>query len=190
MWSAGRPIAGSPVDYYLSGRGCALPPAGEEAIRFLPDAVHWPSRTRHPAMLALITDAVTDEKMSLHLTFLRPDGSGKAAIEKPKLLLPGHQKAGGVIRLCLDEEVTLGLGLAEGIETTLSVVASGWSPAWAAVDAGNMRGFPVLAGVEALSLFSDRDPAGLAAAEMAAERWRAAGRQAAILPAPEMLGAA
>lgn len=141
-------------------------------------------------MMALVTDAITAEKMSIHFTFLLVDGSDKAPVERSKLLMPGHQKAGGCIRLVEDAEVTLGLGLAEGIETALSVIASGWRPVWAAVDAGNLRAFPVLGGIEALSLFADRDPAGLVAAEAAAGRWRSAGREVVVLPAPELVEAA
>lgn len=190
MWAAGRPIFGSPVQRYLAGRGCGLPPAGEEVIRHLPDAFHWRSRTRWSAMMALITDAVTGERMSIHLTFLAVDDSGKAPVDRPKLLLPGHQKAGGVIRLTEDGETTFGLGIAEGIETALAVAATGWLPTWSTVDAGNLRSFPVLNGVEALTIFADADAAGLTAAEAAAQRWRSAGREAKVYKAPAVRVAA
>ena len=52
-------------------------------------------------------------------------------------------------------------------------------PAWACGSAGNMCDFPVLAGIEALTILVDHDVsgAGQAAAETCARRWRDAGRE-------------
>jgi putative DNA primase/helicase len=89
----------------------------------------------------------------------------------------------GVIRLA---EVTgEGLGLAEGIETALSVMqAIGWRPAWAAGSRGGIETFPVLPAC-ALTVFADGDTPGLKAARLCAARWTAAGREALIyIPLP------
>jgi hypothetical protein len=52
-------------------------------------------------------------------------------------------------------------------------------PAWAAGDAGHMRAFPVLAGIDALTLLVDHDGngAGQDAANACAQRWIAAERE-------------
>lgn len=180
LWSRAEPIEGSPVETYLRSRGCAVP--ADADLRFHPN-IHG-----HPTMVARISDAITNEPMSLHFTFLKRDGSGKAEIEKPKLLLADHQKAGGVVRLCADAEVTIGLGLSEGIETALSATAAGWSPVWAAIDAGNLSSFPILAGIESLTVFADNDESGTGqrAADQVATRWREAGREARIVLPPEL----
>jgi len=82
-------------------------------------------------------------------------------------------------------EVTLGLGLTEGIEDAASVMQGFcWSPVWAATSAGAIRAFPVLPGIEALTIFCDPDSAGRSAAEATADRWRAAGRDAVIVIPP------
>lgn len=97
-------------------------------------------------------------------------------------MMAGHA---GVIRLSPDVEVTGGLGLAEGIETALSVVQGfGWRPVWAAASAGAIARFPVLPSIEALTIFADPDGAGLRAAEECAGRWRAAGREARTVAPP------
>jgi hypothetical protein len=44
--------------------------------------------------------------------------------------------------------------------------------------------FPVLAGIECLTIAADRDDAGIEAAQKLAERWRRAGRQACIISPP------
>lgn len=176
FWNACEPVTPSSVaGRYLSGRGCALPPEDGD-LRWHPAAYHWPSQSTLPAMVGLISDAVTNVPLSLHLTFLRADGAGKADIERPRLLLPKHRKAGGVIRLWPDSDVRLGLGVAEGIESALTV-AKRMTPVWCCVDAGNLAALPVLAGIESLLIAVDFDPAGLNAAEACANRWTEAGRE-------------
>jgi hypothetical protein len=46
-------------------------------------------------------------------------------------------------------------------------------PAWALLDRGNLRNFPVLAGIEALTILVDNDESGdgQAAADACARRW-------------------
>jgi hypothetical protein len=85
----------------------------------------------------------------------------------------------GIVRLSADEDVVGGLCLAEGLETCLAAMAKGFRPAWACGSAGLLAAFPVLAGVEAHTLFADNDASGtgLRAASQAAARWRAAGRE-------------
>lgn len=174
LWDRGTPIAGTPVERYLAARGCAV--METEALRFLEPGAFGPLG----CMMALVTDVVTARPISLHFTRLNAAGTAKADLERPKLLLTGHRKSGGCIRLSPDDEVTLGLGLAEGIETALAVMRMGWSPVWATVDAGNLKSFPVLPGIEALTVFADHDPAGLDAARACARRWREAGREVCI----------
>lgn len=178
IWRRTVPIAGTVVDVYLRSRGCVRP-SGD-------DVQYLPATERHPwpAMVSRVTDLVTGEPLTLHLTFLQLDGSDKAPVEKPKRLLAGHTKRGGVIRLCPDAEVTMALGLSEGVETALAVVAAGWGPVWSAIDAGNLASLPVVSGIEALTIYADHDEAGLRAGHELAGRWRAAGREARVVPPP------
>ena len=85
----------------------------------------------------------------------------------------------GIVRLSADEDVVEGLCLAEGLETCLGAMAKGFRPCWSTGSAGVMAAFPVLAGVETLTVFADNDASGtgLRAANEAAARWRAAGRE-------------
>ena len=80
----------------------------------------------HPgfsAVIALMTTPGANEPCGIHRTFLNPDGSKR----ERKML--GRQ---GVVRVSPDEDVTLGLGLTEGIEDALSYLVGGWAPVWAA----------------------------------------------------------
>lgn len=178
-WRECVPLAGTLGEVYLLRRGCLLPPADGD-LRFHARAWHWPTRTERPALVALLTDVVTGEPRSLHWTFLRADGAGKANVDAPRLLLPKHRKAGTVCRLWPDDSVTLGLCVAEGIETALSA-AHAFVSIWACVDAGNLAGLPVLGGIEALTIAADHDAAGIRAAERCAQRWAEAGREVRVV---------
>lgn len=178
LWKEGQPAKASPVEQYLASRGLWLP--ADAPLRFHPACPRGRGGERLPAMVALMTDPVTGEACGVHRTFLAPDGRGKA---------PGQAKmmagAAGVVRLVPDEEVSLGLGIAEGIETALAVAQfCGWAPVWAALSAGAITSFPILRGVECLTICADGDAAGMDAARACAERWRDAGCEASILEAP------
>jgi len=176
IWRASVPIPGTPAERYLIGRGCILPPAGADVLRFHPACPYTGGPV--PAMVALMTTADGNRPVAIHRTPLT--ATGERDRDKPKKML--GPSGGAVIRLSPDDDVTMGLGLAEGIETGLSVLAAGWAPVWAAGSAGTIRTFPILAGVEALTIFADHDRsgAGLDAARACGERWVAAGQEAFI----------
>jgi putative DNA primase/helicase len=163
LWSRRQPIANSIAEKYLRearGIACALPPT----LAFLP-----PSRPdHHPAMIAAFGIPGEPEPGMLgvpravdavHLTALAPDGSGKAPVEKPKIVV--GSPAGLPIVLAPPNDL-LGLAITEGIEDALTAhLATGLS-AWAAGSAGFM---PALASsvpnyIEAATIFAHSDKAG------------------------------
>jgi Toprim domain len=81
------------------------------------------------------------------------------------------------IKLTDDPEVTHHLAIGEGVETTLSGMTLGYAPAWAIGCAGGLRAFPVLAGIESLTVLVDHDRAGQEAAAACSARWTSAGRE-------------
>jgi len=168
LWKATAPIGGAARDY-LEARCCVVPPATGD-LRCM-EALKHPSGHVGPALVARITDAITGHPLSLHRTWIRPDGR-KADVEPPRLLLKNHPIPQGVIRLWPGEDVSGSLGIAEGIETAL-ILAHGISPAWACIDAGHLGKLPIIAGVDELVIGADNDPAGRRAAEECAKRWSA-----------------
>jgi putative DNA primase/helicase len=171
LWSECKPISGTALDY-LRSRNCVIPPADGD-LRWHPNLKH-PSGYRGPALVGLVTHVETGEAMSLHRTWIT--SSGKAKAEPNRMLLGGHTSKHGVIRLYHDEYVTTGLGVAEGIETALSL-AHEYRPVWAAISAGNMGSLPAISGVECLTIAVDSDDAGRKAAESLSHRWYEAGVQ-------------
>ena len=164
-------------EQYLLARGCAIPPPDGD-LRFHPALRHPVSDYTGPALIAMVTHAVTRAPLTLHRSWIRADGR-KASVDPSRMLLAGHSKRHGVIRLWPDESVTLGLCIAEGVETALSA-AHAFVPTWACVDAGNLATFPVLDGIESLTIAADNDQVGVGAAHECARRWSAAGREVRI----------
>lgn len=179
IWAAAIPPSGTVIETYLRSRGLQLQPGAP--IRFHPLC---PRGMDHlPAMVALMTDPATNAPIGIHRTFLQPDGSGKADVKPTKMMLG----TAGIIRLSRDEDSTMGLGICEGIETGLAILQLiQWGPIWACGSAGGIARFPVLPGIEALTIFADADDqgAGLLAAQSCAEHWTAAGREVTIQTPP------
>jgi hypothetical protein len=183
LWYAAKPAKGTPVETYLQSRGLKLPQRSEHALRFHPDCPRGEARL--PAMLGLMSGIVTGRMLGVHRTFLSADGRAKAALEPNKMML-GRAK-GAVLKLSPDEDVTQGLALTEGIEDALAVLNDGFAPVWACLSAGTLMNFPVLGGIQALTICADNDTPGRAAAEACAARWRAAGKEARVVEPPRQL---
>ena len=175
LWRQSQPIAGTLAERYLTEhRGIdltALPDAAT-SLRFHPRCP-FGSATRHPCLIALRRDAVSDEPVGIHRIALTQDA------RKIGRRLLG---SGGVVKLY---PVSDHLVVGEGIETTLAAATriSRWGsllqPAWSAVDAGRLGNLPLIDGVERLVILVDNDlnGAGQAAALRCAERWSRAGRE-------------
>jgi len=91
-----------------------------------------------PAMVALFTDR-NGQPCTIHATYLRHDGCAKAPVGTPKKLLGVAVKGasrGGAIRLYAPRDGVL--GVAEGIETALSLRLIQRIPTWAAACADNL----------------------------------------------------
>ena len=186
LWNHARTPLISPVETYLAARGI-WPPPGTDALRYhfaCPFTLEDGTTISTPAMLGLFRDITTNEPTGLHRTALTREGT-KSKIEgldNPKRML-GRAK-GAAIKLSPDSAVSTGLGIAEGIETALTAISAGWHPVWALGSAGAISAFPILPGIETLSIFTDADPAGLAAAKACRKRWRDAGRECNIILPP------
>jgi putative DNA primase/helicase len=168
---------GGPVEVYLQGRGLGRLPDDVIDVRYHPRCPRGADRL--PAMVALMRDVVTNAPAGVHRTFLRSDGTGKADVHPAKMML--GRAAGAVVKLTPDEDVLAGLGLCEGLEDGIAIMNMGWRPIWAGLSAVAMARFPVLPGIEALTLFQDADPPGRSAADRCAARWRGAGQSAAVV---------
>ncbi len=174
LWDECQPISGVALDY-LRARRCFIPPE-DGHLRWHPALKH-PSGHVGPSLVGLITHIQTRKQLSLHRTWITP--TSKASVYPPRMPLANHSIGGGCIRLWPDESVTSGLGIAEGIETALSL-AWAYTPVWATIDASHMRKLPVLEGIETLVVGCDQDEVGRHAARECGTRWATTGRDVLI----------
>ena len=179
------PAADTPVIAYFNGRGLSLPAGADLGCH--PNLMYWETRTRYPAMIAIVRDR-DGEIIGIHRTYLasQPDGSViKAQVARPKMML--GRIAGGAVRLA-DPGPADRLALCEGIETGLAVMAAEPSlPVWATLSTSGLEQVQLPAGIRRIVILADHDAsgAGLRAAETAARRLRAEGREVVIALPPE-----
>jgi hypothetical protein len=177
IWDEAQLIAGTLGETYLQGRGLVLPERVSQAVRFHPSC-RFGGADRHPALVALWRRIAGDEPVAIHRRPLSPDGDKLSTWQALGPI------GGAAIKLDGDEAVGQGLTIGEGLETVLAGMALGFRPAWGAGTAGGIRCFPVLSGIECLTILVDHDApdrngrrAGPDAAAECSTRWTAAGRE-------------
>lgn len=148
IWEASFPLTASTagakaVRNYLSVRGLETilrePPACLRAHSALPYYEDGRQVGTYPALIAQV-HGNNAAVVTLHQTFLKADGSGKAPVRAPKKLLPLAESGatrGGAIRLYEPTKERV-LGVAEGIETALSLRLMQGIPVWSTVSATGM----------------------------------------------------
>ena len=153
-YAATKPVqVGDLVHAYLSTRGI------EELI--YPPSLRFGAALRdgdggvRPCMVALV--GIPGEKpASMHRTFLKPDGSGKAEMGAPRKLMPGELPEGACVQLSAWNGHGP-IGIAEGIETAMSASALFDIPVWAAINTTMLAKWLPPEGVEDVAIFADND---------------------------------
>lgn len=165
VWGETGDIEDSPAERYLTGRGLPWPYSAD--LRFHPAAPlgYGEERppARAPALVALVRSADGVPK-GLHVTALKPDGSGKAPMINPRRMFGAV--AGCAVQLAppyMGE-----LAVAEGLETALSFHRLKSVPCWAALSTSGLQTFAVPPGVSLLTIATDGDASGREAAKMLA----------------------
>lgn len=203
LWKEAKPIGGTLAECYLADRGIEIPGSiyAGRSVRYHPACpfrLDSGETVRLPAQIAAMVNIATNEFQGIHRTALDASGNGKArmrGLDDAKKML-GSSK-GACIKLSPDEAVSTGLAIAEGIETALAVMGNfGIAPVWATMSAGTMARFPVLGGIECLSIFADNDhaklqggrlrQAGNEAARQCAANWTEEGRECVIWTPPDV----
>ena len=170
IWRSAGPIAGTPAEAYLRGRGLDLR---------LPDSLRF-ARLRYgskvlPCLVALIANA--ENKIGgVQRTFVREDGTGKADVPAPKLSL--GRIRGGAIRLAPAAGELIVTG---GVEDGLSLQQELGRAVWAATGEGNMASMVLPVGVKSVMIGADRDASGDAHAKRAGEAFALQGRSVRII---------
>jgi Toprim domain len=174
-WLWNQSQDGQIVRRYLRARGIKLPRL-PPSLRLLPAR---PPRYQNPAMIAPFAipheptpghlEISTSHVTGVHLTLLRPDGSGKAGTARDKIMI-GPSMGTPIVLAPINDN--LGLAITEGIEDALSVHVATELGIWAAGSATRM---PALADavpdyVDAVTVVADADEVGQYNAHALAER--------------------
>jgi len=184
--SHAQPITDTPASTFLRGRGIDIPETAD--LKFHPDLTHWETKAGLPALITVVRDHA-GEAVAVHRTYLAVDDDDpvkvdKAPVSKPRMML--GKVAGGAVRLAGigDDGV---LGLCEGIETGLAMMtAIPGLAVWATLSATNLEQVHLPPEARRIVILADHDAsgAGARAAETAARRLRAEGRDVAIALPP------
>ncbi|WP_049810383.1 DUF7146 domain-containing protein [Bradyrhizobium japonicum] len=175
LWNEASDPRGTVVTDYLSSRGLPLPDGvAGRVVRYHP-MLKFDGNTFR-GMIALFRDINTNAPCGVQRTFLDADGRkvGRAMLGRTR-----H----AAIKIDPDENVDLSLTLGEGFETTLAASLAGFRPAWSTGSATGITSFPVLGGVEVLTILGEVSDGGAneRATHRCAARWMAAGREAFLV---------
>jgi putative DNA primase/helicase len=188
LWREAQPINDTEAAIYLGWRGVLEPAldAGAGVLRFHPNCPF--GKGRHPCLLALMRHIESNEPRAVQRTALTQ--SLMCAISRTKFadFRNSGQKvtrrtlgpmSGTAIKLSHDDDVAEKLAIGEGAESVLAAMQLGFRPAWALAGTSGIKSFPVLTGIEALTILvdSDQNSAGQQAAQQCSERWVRAGRE-------------
>lgn len=179
IWRESGDPRGTPVETYLRSRRLELPDeAANEAIRFHADCLF--GSERFPAMVCLARNIVTNFPHAIQRTALSHEWTEIKRDGKTYRLTLGP------VRNCavkIDADVTAGLAIGEGLETCLAARDLGFRPCWALGSGGAIAAFPVLPGIDALTILAEIDATGAnaRAVKTCGTRWRGAGREVIVV---------
>jgi hypothetical protein len=180
MWGQSKPAAGTIVATYLEEARKIKFATIPATLRFLPPykSEHQPAMIApfgmpgepDPGVLRIDAGSIT----GVHLTLLKPDGTGKAEIEPNKIMV-GPSLGSPIVLAPLND--LLGLAITEGIENGLTAHLAEGLGAWAA---GSASRLPALAAAvptytDSISIFADNDNDGRRHALELARRLRKRG---------------
>ncbi len=178
LWKSALDPRRTIAEKYLNGRGLSLgADIALSLVRFLPSYPWRDDQDRvvdHAVMLVAFRSIIDDRLVAVHRTALMPDGTKIGR----KMLGPVK---GAAMKIAPDTDVELGLTICEGFETGLAGRAMGFRPCWALGSAGAIATFPVLAGIDVLTMLAEPDAANASAVEQCGNRWADAGREVDVV---------
>jgi putative DNA primase/helicase len=136
-------------------------------------------KERRPCMVTAFRSIADDTLVAIQRTLLSDNGK---KLDRKTLGPCG----GAAIKIDDDTDVEQGLTVGEGFETCLTARALGLRPVWALGSASAIGDFPVLGGIDALTILAESDKKGsnAKAAIDCAARWTAADREVLLVTPP------
>jgi hypothetical protein len=176
IWDQTSPIDRTSAERRLRRRGITIPLP--DTLRFHPHLYYAGDNTHAPAMVAGVFDA-TGAQRAIHRTWIDPATDANANFDKPRLAL--CPTAGCAVRL---GEATTSVALAEGIETSLSLMQLTGMPAWATLSTSGVTSVILPAHIHDVLIGADHDAPGIAAANKLRARLLHEGRSVRVIMPP------
>jgi putative DNA primase/helicase len=181
LWDEGSDPRNTLVEIYLSSRALVLPPELAGPVIRFHESCPWFDQCKGavvyvPAMIAVMRSLYSNEITAIHRSALTPDGR---KIERRMLGVARN----AAIKLDDDADVSMGLIIGEGFETCLAARLAGFRPVWALGSAPALSAFPVLPGIEAITILGEVGDGGAndRAARTCAARWVGAGQEVFVV---------
>lgn len=178
IWNEAKDPRSTIAHHYLKQyRKLELPnDLAGEVLRFHP-ACPWRDENsgrdiRVPALIAPFRSIDDNAITAIQRVRLNNDGSKS-----------DRRMLGPVARAAIkfDQPSNGELVVGEGLETALAAMQLGFKPTWSLGSCGAIGRFPLIDGIERLSLLGEADTANADAVELCAQRWQEAGRRVHIV---------
>jgi hypothetical protein len=183
LWSEATPIAGTDAETYLNGRGIRLSP-WPTALRFHPAADHSKLKQKFPALIAQVIGAA---EASFQLTYLAPDGKGKAALDKADQRRTLGANRFGFVGLA-EVEAGASLLVGEGVESVLSAMQASGLRGVAVLGIGGLANVEFSSDIVEIVLLAENDDASRKAIDKAAPALVEKGIRVRVAQPPQGFG--
>jgi putative DNA primase/helicase len=161
LWGSANELSdGDLVCQYLTSRGMEMSHKAVEvlksSIKYAPRCYESETKAELPAMLCKIV-APDGSGVSIHRTYLSPEGIKKASVSTPRKVMPPIKSiSGAAIRLMPPAKRGI-IGVAEGVETALSAAKIYKIPTWSVISAGGIKSFVPPPEIKTVVIFGDND---------------------------------
>jgi putative DNA primase/helicase len=182
LWNEATGARRTLVERYLNeSRSLELPDDVDGRVVRFHETCAW-GNDRRPCMLTAFRSIADDKLVAVHRTLLSDDGR---KLDRRMLGPVG----GAAIKIDDNTDVEQGLSICEGFETGLAGRELGFRPVWALGSATAIGTFPLLAGIDALTVLAETDDSGAnaRAARSCGNRWASADREV-IVATPRISG--
>ena len=174
IWNESRDPRRTPAEDYLRSRALDLPDdIASTVLRFHP-ACPWRNENtgridRIPCLIAAFRSINDDVVTAVHR--IRVDQPSRWPKTDRRMLGIVHRAA---VKL---GPATSSISIGEGIETCMAAAQLGFGPAWAVGSAGGISFFPVIPGINKLTILAETGEASARAVQICGRRWRRAGKR-------------
>jgi hypothetical protein len=176
LWDQGIEAEWSKAEDYLRSRALGLPDEVGAVLRFH-RACPWRNENtgqtdRIPCLIAAFRSLDDDIITGIH----------RIRVDQPQRWPKAERKMLGLVKRAAVKLAPVGskLTIGEGIETCMAAMELGLGSAWALGSVGCIAKFPVIDGVDELTILAEAGKASADAVQICGRRWRQAGRRVLI----------